>query len=67
MLNREKLLSPATLAMVLGWPLVVGVIRLYRDRHWASDILAGWVAGAGVAAASALLYDVLTSRKQTAS
>jgi undecaprenyl-diphosphatase len=66
-LSRENLLSPSALAMVLGWPVVVGMIRLYRDRHWASDILAGWVTGAGVAAASALLYDVLTSPKRAAS
>jgi membrane-associated phospholipid phosphatase len=66
-LSREKLISPSVLALVLGWPLVVGAMRLYRDRHWASDILAGWIAGAGVAAASAVLYDILVSRKQPAS
>lgn len=66
-LTREKLISPSVLSLVLGWPIIVGAIRLYRDRHWASDILAGWVAGAGVAAASAVLYDVLTTRKQAAS
>jgi len=66
-LSRESLISPKVLALVLGWPLVVGSMRLYRDRHWASDILAGWVAGAGVAAASAVLYDILVSRKQPAS
>ena len=66
-LSRENLISPKVLAVVLGWPLIVGAIRLYRDRHWASDILAGWVAGAGVAAVSAILYDVLTSRKPTTS
>ena len=66
-LSREKLISPTVLALVLGWPLVVGAMRLYRDRHWASDILAGWVAGAGIAAASAVLYDVLTARRQPAS
>jgi Membrane-associated phospholipid phosphatase len=63
-LSREKLISPSVLALVLGWPLIVGGMRLYRDRHWASDILAGWVAGAGVAAASAVLYDILVSREQ---
>lgn len=66
-LSREALISPSVLALVLGWPLVVGTVRLYRDRHWASDILAGWVAGAGVAAVSALVYDVLVSRKERAS
>ena len=62
-MNRERLISPAVLATALGWPLVVGASRLYRDRHWASDILAGWIAGAAVAACSALLYDILISKR----
>ena len=62
-LNRERLISPSVLALLLGWPFVVGATRLYRDRHWASDVLAGWVAGAAVAACSALLYDTITARK----
>ena len=64
-LNREGLVSPPTLALLLGWPLIVGVTRLYHDRHWASDILAGWVAGTAVAATSALLYDVLQQRSSS--
>ena len=62
-LNRERLISPSVLAVLLGWPFVVGATRLYRDRHWASDVLAGWVAGAAVAACSALLYDTIKARK----
>jgi len=46
---------PALVALV-GWPLVVGVARVYRDRHWATDVLGGWVSGTAVAAACALLY-----------
>ena len=56
-LIREGLASPATVASLVAWPLVVGVTRLYRDRHWASDVLAGWVTGTGVAALSVLLYE----------
>lgn len=40
----------------VDWPLLLGFTRVYRDRHWASDVLAGWIAGTAVAAASALLY-----------
>jgi undecaprenyl-diphosphatase len=65
-LSREELISPPVLGVVLAWPVVVGMTRLYRDRHWASDIVAGWVAGAAVAAASALLYDILRTRKTPA-
>jgi membrane-associated phospholipid phosphatase len=44
------------LGLLLLWPVLVGVSRVYRDRHWISDILGGWVAGTGVAAVAALLY-----------
>jgi undecaprenyl-diphosphatase len=56
-LTREQLATPAIVGSLVAWPLVVGVTRVYRDRHWASDILAGWVAGVGVAALTALLYE----------
>jgi membrane-associated phospholipid phosphatase len=58
-LRNEGLASPAILAALLGWPLLVGVTRIYRDRHWISDVLAGWIAGTAVAAGSALLYGAL--------
>jgi membrane-associated phospholipid phosphatase len=56
-LSRERIASPAALAALLGWPLVVGATRVYRDRHWASDVLGGWAAGVAVAAMCALLYE----------
>ena len=61
-LQREGLASPPVLAGLLGWPLLVGVTRIYRDRHWISDVLAGWIAGTAVAAVSALLYGALVAR-----
>jgi undecaprenyl-diphosphatase len=56
LLDREDLATPALLGLLLAWPVVVGVSRVYRDRHWISDILGGWAAGTGVAAMAALLY-----------
>jgi len=56
-LTREHLVSPRTIAVLLGWPLAVGAVRLYRDRHWASDVLAGWSAGIAVAALCGLIYE----------
>lgn len=61
-LQREGLASPPVLAALLGWPLLVGVTRIYRDRHWISDVLAGWIAGTAVAAVSALVYGALVGR-----
>jgi undecaprenyl-diphosphatase len=55
-LTREELATPPMLGLLLLWPVLVGVSRVYRDRHWISDILGGWVAGTGVAAVAALLY-----------
>jgi undecaprenyl-diphosphatase len=66
-LQNERLASPRILAALLGWPLLVGVTRIYRDRHWISDVLAGWIAGTAVAAGSALLYGALAHEQQAES
>jgi undecaprenyl-diphosphatase len=63
-LAREGLASPAIVGSLVAWPLVVGAARVYRDRHWTSDILAGWAAGTGVAALTALLYEWRRSRRR---
>jgi membrane-associated phospholipid phosphatase len=63
-LSSEGIATPEILAALLTWPLLVGVTRVYRDRHWLSDILGGWAAGIAVAAASALLYGSLTRRAE---
>jgi membrane-associated phospholipid phosphatase len=55
-LLQEGLATTPIVTALVAWPVVVGATRLYRDRHWATDIVAGWTAGIGVAAASALLY-----------
>ena len=64
-LANEQLAPPQVLAALVAWPLLVGITRVYRDRHWMSDILGGWTAGLTVAAASSLLYGSL-SRKAKA-
>ena len=61
-LQHEGLSSAPVLAALVGWPLLVGITRVYRDRHWASDVLAGWIAGAAVAAVSVLVYGGLRTR-----
>lgn len=55
-LASEESMSPLVLGALVAWPLLVGVTRVYRDRHWITDVLAGWVAGIGVAALSSMLY-----------
>ena len=61
-LSREGLAKPAMLAALMAWPMLVGTSRVYRDRHWITDVIGGWVAGAGVAAISAMVYDGLAAR-----
>ena len=59
----EDLAPPRVLGALIAWPLLVGVTRVYRDRHWMSDILGGWAAGLTVAAASSLIYGSLSRRE----
>jgi undecaprenyl-diphosphatase len=55
----EGLAPPELLAALLAWPLLVGTTRVYRDRHWMSDILGGWAAGVSVAALGVAVYGSL--------
>ena len=59
-LAREGLLHPTVAApLALLLPVTSGIGRLYLDRHWTTDVLGGWTAGAAVAASCAALYELL--------
>jgi membrane-associated phospholipid phosphatase len=58
-LTREQLVDPgpafASAAIVaLASPLS----RLYLDRHWPADVIAGWLLGGSIAAGCAALYEL---------
>jgi membrane-associated phospholipid phosphatase len=50
-LHRRGVVSTPVAAAIALVPLVGGMNRLYRDRHWTSDIVAGMSAGAAIATA----------------
>jgi membrane-associated phospholipid phosphatase len=54
----ERLVPPAAaVAMGLALPAVAGGGKLYRDRHWLTDVLGGWLAGGALAAAAVTAYE----------
>jgi undecaprenyl-diphosphatase len=59
-LARERIISwPVAILIGGSVPLVIGVTRLYLDVHWTTDVVAGWMVGLFVAAASAAVYELL--------
>ncbi len=57
-LTRERLLRPWAVAPLALASLASGASRLVLDRHWASDLLAGYCAGIALGAASAGAYEL---------
>lgn len=59
-LRRNGAIGDVAAATIALLPFVGGVNRLYRDRHWTSDIVAGWTAGATIATALAAWGDAIS-------
>ena len=56
---REEIAAPAIAFPLAGVaPVVVGLGRLVREKHLASDTIGGWLAGTSVAAALAGAYEL---------
>jgi undecaprenyl-diphosphatase len=58
-LSREQLVDPApafAIATVLS--LLSPLSRLYLDRHWPADLIAGWLLGGSIAAGCAAIYEM---------
>lgn len=56
---REELARPGrAAALAATGPALVGLSRLVREKHLASDIVGGWLAGAALAALAATGYEL---------
>jgi membrane-associated phospholipid phosphatase len=59
LLARERMLTPPqAVTIAAGLPAIIGFARLYRSRHWLTDVVGGAAAGAGIAALAALAYEL---------
>jgi undecaprenyl-diphosphatase len=57
-LSREQLVDPApAFAIALAMSLLSPLSRLYLDRHWPADLIAGWLLGGSIAAGCAAIYE----------
>ena len=64
-LVRENIGTRQTAAPIaLSIAALTALHALYLDRHWASDIIGGWLAGVAIASGCAYGYEVAQSRKK---
>jgi undecaprenyl-diphosphatase len=56
----RRSIGPAGVTALVLTPFLGGVNRLYRDRHWASDIAAGLAAGTCIASLLALASEAVS-------
>jgi undecaprenyl-diphosphatase len=64
-LAREGLARPGrAAALAAAAPSIVGLGRLVEEKHLASDVLGGWLAGAALAAATAGAYELARSPRR---
>lgn len=57
-LMAERLVPTATaVTLALALPAVASGGKLYRDRHWLTDAVGGWLAGGAIAAAAVAGYE----------
>ena len=50
--------------IVVALPALTALHALYFDRHWATDIIGGWLAGAAIASGCAYGYEIAQARKK---
>ena len=59
MAREDKMAAAPAFAIAAILSIASPASRLYLDRHWTSDVIAGWCLGGSIAAASAAIYESL--------
>ena len=59
MAREEKIAAGPAFAVATILSIASPASRLYLDRHWSSDVIAGWCLGGAIAAACAAIYESL--------
>ena len=57
-LIREGAHSGVVIPVALALPLASGLAKLYLDKHWLTDVLGGYLAGAAVGTSAAAAYEL---------
>lgn len=55
--------AAAALPFAVLIPLASGLAKTYMDRHWLTDVLGGYLVGAGIAAPAAAGYELARPRR----
>ena len=64
-LSREGIASPgATVPLALALPAVSGLVKLWRDRHWFTDVMGGYLLGGALAAAATAGHELARPRRR---
>ena len=59
MAREDKMAAGPAFAIAAILSVASPASRLYLDRHWTSDVIAGWCLGGSIAAACAAIYETL--------
>lgn len=64
-LVREGIASPGSaVPLALALPAAAGLMKLWRDRHWFTDVMGGYLLGAALAAGAMAGHEIARPRRR---